>query len=83
MNQLKLDLIEDILYFARKYNLEEVYKTYLSQHLAIPELLKLIVYEMFINKFSYDYCSDTDYEHYLGILTATQNLQQKGILIFN
>jgi hypothetical protein len=77
----KEQLKDSILFFAKKYNLEESYK-YLIETTTLPELSKMMIYEMFLNKFSFYHCDEDEYQHYKNILWYCEQLNEHGFVTF-
>ena len=67
---------EAIQYFGQKYhNNPEIY--YLGGN-ALPEIVKDVVYDMFLNGF--DNSNATEYKHWLSIRSYAQELHKNGFV---
>lgn len=49
---------------------------------TLPELVKNLVYDLFLNKFDYRSCDDETYKSYLLILEYGTELKDKGFVDF-
>ena len=81
MDISKKQLTEAILTMANTVGRGEVYSTLLKQT-TLPELTKMIIYEMFLNEFLYYNCEDDLYSAYRLILNYCLELEQKGYVEF-
>lgn len=83
MKAKKQDAINSILFFAKKYNAENNYKAIMDAYgIILPELIKMISYDLFLNKFNSYACTDEEYEHYKLIHKYATELQKDGFVEF-
>ena len=67
MKESRDELINSILYFAKKYDKYDNYLMLIQTYSGISEIVKMIVYEMFLNSFNSYYCDTDDYSKYSTI----------------
>ncbi len=77
-NQVK----DSIMFFAEQFGLAKSYKALIDSGLTLPELVKFMVYEMFLQKFSSYGCDDFSYENYKIIHRYATDLKTNGFVIF-
>jgi hypothetical protein len=73
---------DSIMYFANVYGLEINYLELLKAT-NIPNVVKDLVYLLFINKFCYYNCTDEQYSHYRILLEYSLELEKNGFVEFN
>ena len=59
----KSEIQEAILFFADKYSKKSMFEQLLIES-SLPEVVSLIIEQMFLNKFNYYFCSDEEYRYY-------------------
>lgn len=69
-----------ILFFAKTFGQEENYKSLMKVYRSTPEIVEMIVYEMFLQKFNPYHCTDEEYEHYKIIHEYATELKQNGLV---
>lgn len=63
MNHTKEEVVNAVLFFARKYKKEENYQAILkSGGSTLPRIVEMIVFDMFINGFIAYYGSDEEFK---------------------
>lgn len=74
---------EQIVDFAGHYNIKKKYE-FLIEHdeLALPEIVKRLGYDLFIQGFSYYDATHQIKEKYLSILSYDKELQKNGFVKF-
>lgn len=77
----KLSLKNSILFFAKKYDKEDVYIN-LFKTVPFPELVKMVIMLMFDNKFDIYSSSDEEFHHYKIIFSYRQELNRNGYINF-
>ena len=77
-NQVK----DSIMFFAEQFGLSKSYKALIDSGLGLPELVKMMVYEMFLQKFSSYGSDDISYENYKIIHRYASELKQNGFVNF-
>lgn len=82
MESTKEELVEAILFFAEKYGLRRNYEFLIMSKITLPELVKMITYEMFLNRFTPPQLVEKDHEKYGLILNYAKELNEKGWVDF-
>lgn len=82
MKSNKKKIQDSILFFANKYKLSENYKALINIS-TLPEIVKMIIYEMFLNKFNFYNCTDDEYKHYKLLLEYSEELNKNGCVKFD
>lgn len=82
MEATKEELVEAILFFAEKYGLRRNYEFLIMSKITLPELVKMITYEMFLNQFNPFQLVQKNYEKYELILHYAKELNKKGWVDF-
>lgn len=78
MKASKEQLESAILFFAKTFGEEKNYKALMSAYMGTPEIVEMIVYEMFLRKFNPYHCTDEQYEKYKIIHEYATELKQNG-----
>jgi len=81
MKARKLDIVNAVLFFAKLYGLENNYENLKNQY-TLPEIVQMIVYKMFLMKFSSYGCPDEEYNQYKIILEYSTELDKNGCISF-
>ena len=81
MEYTKEDVQEAIITIAKKFNLKESY-SFLINEATLPELIKMIVYKMFVEEFSRTKCSLEESKAYDIILEYARELSRIGFVTF-
>jgi len=76
----KQDVINAILYFANLYNLKSYQDLIKSE--PLPTIIKMIVYDMFLNEFNSYFANGKAYYNYKIILDYSKELHAKGYIEF-
>lgn len=91
MKATKKQLESSILFFAKLFNKEDNYKALMSTtiHATLPELVKMIVYEMFLQKYDPNAWMQLrikslieENRNYLIIHEYATELNEKGFVTF-
>jgi hypothetical protein len=82
MNNTKKDIINAVLFFAEKYNQKENYEKLISAINTPPEIVKNIIYDMFLNGFNPYFASHTEYEQYRILYDYSKELSTNGYVNF-
>lgn len=81
LNFTKEELLEAILYFAKKINKYGIYKARIETNIRLPDLIMYLVYDKFIS----DYTISMDeyyWEHHNRIYTYANTLEKIGYINF-
>jgi hypothetical protein len=71
-----------VLFFAKLFNQEKNYRYLINTEYGMPEVVKNIVYEMFLQKFNPHTCIDDQYEQYKLIHEYVIELNQNGFVTY-
>ena len=83
MRNTQKDVENSILILAEKYGKRDSFECLIKTQ-SLPELIKIIVYEMFVNDFnSYFLTNEQDKDAYKLILQYSQELRKNGFVKFN
>lgn len=74
-------LIESILFLSVYVDKEQSYKE-LVKNISLPELTKMIVYDLFLKEFDYKNCNDYLYEAYSVVLKYSTEISNNGYVNF-
>ena len=85
MKNSKQDIENAILSIAKElFNDQIIYKTLINDHVeSLPELIKIIIFDMFTNEFNYSNCSITLFQNYKLILEYSKKLKINGYVKFS
>ncbi len=79
MKNSREEVKEAILLFATSYNKKEGFSYLLNQeHSPYPEIVNLIIQEMFMNRFDFNNCIGAEYKAYNIILDYYTELHTIG-----
>jgi transposase len=82
MKKSKKQVENSILTIAKLFGIEENYNAVLKIS-SLPEVVKMITYDMFLNRFDSRSCSDELYNAWIIIFIYGQELKSNGFVIFN
>lgn len=77
------ELVNSILYFAKKYDKYDNYVALMQLNSGFPKIVEMIVYEMFLNHFNSYYCDTDDYSQYSIIIRYATELKEYGFVTFD
>jgi len=81
MRASKKQVEDAILFLANKFGQEEAYKIFVESNSGLPEIIKLLVYEMFLKKFNPYFSTDEAFENYNIILNYATELKENGFVV--
>lgn len=73
---------DNILLLAEMMQMKIVFNAYFDYHNAIPEIVKDLVYELFLFEFMENYQNDDQLAAYQSILEYAKELRQYGFVSF-
>lgn len=76
----KEQLKEAILFFASKYKKKEIYEEVYKN--GVPEIMRLLAYDMFLNAFNPYLSDDFTYKQYKIIYDYCKELEENGFFNF-
>lgn len=82
MKASQKEIINSILFLADQYDLKG-YKELIKEQPAPPELVKKIVYDLFLHGFNVYDCSTESYKAYTLLRTYAIELNTNGFVEFN
>lgn len=85
MKKSKEQLVNSILFFAREYGLEDSYRAIFKSYVTstTPEIVKMIIHDMFLHEFSHVNCTKEEWYHYNIIFEYSTELNKKGWVTFD
>lgn len=72
-----------VMFFAKKYDQEENYKYLIEVYGGISRIVEMIIYEMFVNKFDFNFCTTEEFEQYRIIHKFATELKTKGYVEYS
>jgi len=79
MKASKKQVENAILFFAKKFDLEESYNILILKYKATPKIVEMIVYDMFLHSFTPS--SEEEYKQYEIIHEYATELKRVGYVI--
>lgn len=80
MKSSREDVINSAMFFAKQFGLEENYNARMTYTYFLPELIKDIVYELFVNDFNPYF--DEGFENYKILHEYAIELRKNGFVEF-
>jgi hypothetical protein len=82
MKATKKEVENAVLFFAKKFGSENNYKAIMSSNTSLPRVVEMIIYDMFLNKFSVFHSTSEEYDNYKIIYNYAHELNKMGFVTF-